>query len=173
MTKGSTGRWWWLGLCLAGAAGCGDGQAAAPAVDAATADSSVQGDAGTSDGAGVDGSATGDAPAGGSDSGSGDTSAGAADGGSVDAGLPCSPTTETCNGKDDDCDGQTDEEGAVLCGDANDCTTDSCTAGACQHAAVTDGAACNAAATAVCSAGACACKAGFQGDVTTCVDIDE
>ncbi len=44
---------------------------------------------------------------------------------SADSGPgPCKPTgVEACNGKDDDCDGQTDN---VTCDDANPCTKDSC-----------------------------------------------
>lgn len=43
------------------------------------------------------------------------------------------PAQETCNGADDDCDGQTDEAG---CDDANACTMDSCVVGlGCQHTA--------------------------------------
>lgn len=38
---------------------------------------------------------------------------------------------ETCNGKDDDCDGETDEG---LCSDGNECTQDMCNSdGSCQH----------------------------------------
>ena len=42
-------------------------------------------------------------------------------------------TSETCNGMDDDCDGQTDEN---VCDDANACTTDLCAVGlGCTHTA--------------------------------------
>ena len=58
-----------------------------------------------------------------------------------------SPTVETCNGVDDDCDGQTDEAGAAQCDDANPCTDDSCGGvGGCAHGkiegACDDGSAC-------------------------------
>jgi hypothetical protein len=36
---------------------------------------------------------------------------------------PCAPTAESCNGQDDDCDGQTDE---AACDDGNPCTADTC-----------------------------------------------
>ncbi|MBM4396922.1 MAG: putative metal-binding motif-containing protein, partial [Deltaproteobacteria bacterium] len=52
-------------------------------------------------------------------------------------GLVCSTDTakkaESCNGKDDDCDGQTDENGAALCDDVDPCTNDSCPSGACVN----------------------------------------
>lgn len=42
---------------------------------------------------------------------------------------------EVCNGKDDNCDGETDEK---LCGDGNGCTTDVCnTDGSCKHTPLT------------------------------------
>ncbi|MBM4343315.1 MAG: putative metal-binding motif-containing protein [Deltaproteobacteria bacterium] len=46
------------------------------------------------------------------------------------------PATETCNGKDDDCDGQTDE---AACNDGNGCTEDACNLGqgGCVFATVT------------------------------------
>ncbi|MFA5129123.1 MAG: MopE-related protein [Patescibacteria group bacterium] len=41
---------------------------------------------------------------------------------------------ETCDGLDNDCDGETDESPAEFsCGDGNDCTVDSCVLGACRH----------------------------------------
>ncbi len=53
----------------------------------------------------------------------------------ADAFSACSaaePAAETCNGKDDDCDGQTDEGGAG-CDDGKPCTIDACTSGACAN----------------------------------------
>jgi len=48
---------------------------------------------------------------------------------------------EWCNGKDDNCNGQTDED---LCNDEDICTTDSCTAeGACKHVPVVGVPACD------------------------------
>ncbi len=46
------------------------------------------------------------------------------------------PATETCNGKDDDCDGQVDE---AACNDSNGCTEDACnlSMGGCVFATVT------------------------------------
>jgi hypothetical protein len=38
----------------------------------------------------------------------------------------CVPPVETCNGVDDDCDGQIDEGGAVLCDDGLSCTHEAC-----------------------------------------------
>jgi hypothetical protein len=47
------------------------------------------------------------------------------------------PTTETCNGVDDNCDGDTDEE---TCNDGNSCTADSCQgADGCSQAAIDGG----------------------------------
>jgi hypothetical protein len=42
------------------------------------------------------------------------------------------PGAETCNGMDDDCDGQTDE--GVNCDDGQLCTSDACSGGTCAHA---------------------------------------
>ncbi len=58
----------------------------------------------------------------------------------------CTPTAEVCNGKDDNCDGKTDEG---FCFDGNPCTDDVCdAAGACGHPNNTlpcdDGNACSA-----------------------------
>ena len=41
-------------------------------------------------------------------------------------------SSETCNGVDEDCDGQVDENTDSQCADAFNCTTDRCTSGACQ-----------------------------------------
>ena len=47
------------------------------------------------------------------------------------------PTLESCNGLDDDCDGQVDED---LCDDQNSCTVDSCAGEAgCEHVALDEG----------------------------------
>ncbi|MCO4760633.1 MAG: hypothetical protein KC502_03970 [Myxococcales bacterium] len=55
-----------------------------------------------------------------------------------------SSAKESCNGTDDDCDGQTDED--TTCDDDNACTIDACEAGKCSHtknaAACDDGDAC-------------------------------
>jgi len=52
-------------------------------------------------------------------------------------GLTCSTLgrslPESCNGRDDDCDGQTDEQGATLCNDQKPCTNDSCRQGHCEN----------------------------------------
>jgi cysteine-rich repeat protein len=84
--------------------------------------------------------------------------------------TPCSavaPAPESCNGDDDDCDGQTDE-GA--CDDNNVCTTDTCDAKTqqCQHAPApgncdADGNACTEGDT--CKGGVCT-----KGAVKTCDD---
>ncbi len=62
---------------------------------------------------------------------------------------PCDapdPAAETCNGLDDDCDGEVDEPDLVggnyvnLCDDQNPCTVDSCAGdGGCKNAAKTEG----------------------------------
>ena len=69
------------------------------------------------------------------------------------------PTTETCDGLDNDCDGDTDE---ASCDDNNVCTKDSCEAGkgdkGCGHAPVKDGATCDADGS-VCTVGD-ACQSG-------------
>ena len=41
--------------------------------------------------------------------------------------------SETCDGADNDCDGQVDSPTKGLCDDLNSCTADSCTAGKCGH----------------------------------------
>jgi len=53
-------------------------------------------------------------------------------------GLRCSqdpgdPQPEACNLLDDDCDGDTDEDGSILCDDQVPCTEDTCHHGACIH----------------------------------------
>jgi len=41
---------------------------------------------------------------------------------------------EQCNGRDDDCEGGTDEDGTTLCDDLQFCTTDTCQGtGGCRH----------------------------------------
>jgi hypothetical protein len=70
---------------------------------------------------------------------------GAPEGGGLSACLAPEPLKEVCNGKDDDCDGQTDE---ATCNDNNPCTDDACLgAGGCKNTANTltcdaDGSAC-------------------------------
>ena len=55
--------------------------------------------------------------------------------------MAAAPTAESCNGLDDDCDGQTDEQ---TCNDANVCTTDSCDGlKGCSHIGI-DGKGCDA-----------------------------
>jgi hypothetical protein len=49
--------------------------------------------------------------------------------GPMPACLAATPTSETCNGKDDNCNGLTDD--AVTCDDSNDCTGDFCLGGGC------------------------------------------
>jgi len=44
--------------------------------------------------------------------------------------TPTTPAIETCDGKDNDCNGETDEGG--LCGDGDPCTDNACTDGACK-----------------------------------------
>ncbi len=78
------------------------------------------------------------------------------------------PTTEVCNGKDDNCDGQTDEG---LCEDGDPCTKDTCnTDGSCQHVqlggmACDDGSICTQ--TDKCIAGKC-----VGGNSMNCDDLD-
>jgi len=93
----------------------GDGETAdgAGAADGQQADS-AGGDGSTADGAAADGAAAdGGVGDGGGDSAGGDAKG---DGGGVkDSGIAC--VKETCNGADDDCDGETDEDlGVLTCG---------------------------------------------------------
>ncbi|HAN30875.1 MAG TPA: hypothetical protein DCQ06_04705, partial [Myxococcales bacterium] len=62
-----------------------------------------------------------------------DGEAGAPAGGGLTTCNPAAPTDEACDGTDNDCDGEADEDGATLCDDKNDCTADSCGAGACEN----------------------------------------
>ncbi len=50
---------------------------------------------------------------------------------------------ERCNGVDDDCDGTVDEGADADCDDANPCTVDACSGGACVHSAAPDGTQCD------------------------------
>ncbi len=59
----------------------------------------------------------------------------AADGPSVCDAKP--PTDEICNGKDDDCDGEVDEDATASCDDENLCTKELCVDGQCKYAAST------------------------------------
>jgi alpha-tubulin suppressor-like RCC1 family protein len=79
--------------------------------------------------------------------------------------------TETCNLKDDNCNGQTDEPGAAVCPDNEACTYDNCVQGGCQHTpkvgACDDGSACtkdDACSDGKCKAAAVTCD---DGDVCT------
>jgi hypothetical protein len=90
------------------------------------------------------------------------------------------PAAETCNGLDEDCDGDTDEpvleQGKLkeLCADGNDCTDDLCEGeGGCQHAALSDveckdGNTCTVADH--CDAGVCVGKAVDCDDKNACTD---
>ena len=71
-------------------------------------------------------------------------------------------SSEVCDGKDNDCDGETDED---TCDDQNACTTDSCDvqAGKCVFSTVQDGLACDADGSVCTDKDSCAagvCKAG-------------
>ena len=78
--------------------------------------------------------------------------------------------TEVCDGKDNDCDAETDE---ATCDDKNPCTQDSCggTSG-CDHKALTDGLSCDADGSA-CTVGD-ACKSGLcaPGALKNCDDTN-
>ena len=52
-------------------------------------------------------------------------------------------SAETCDGIDNDCDGQVDENGAVLCNDGNACTTDACSDGTCTSTPIDGCTACS------------------------------
>ncbi len=84
--------------------------------------------------------------------------------------TPCDakPGKEICNGKDDDCDGLTDN-GA--CDDQNACTQDLCDAvtGTCSHSPL-DGAPCNADNTACTQADTCQAGVCKPGTAKTCSD---
>ncbi len=58
-----------------------------------------------------------------------DGETGAPAGGGLTECTPQKPVDETCDGMDNDCDGQTDEDGTALCDDKNGCTTDTCGGG--------------------------------------------
>ena len=82
--------------------------------------------------------------------------------------LPACPaasaTLETCNGQDDNCDGQVDEGTAASCSDGDGCTTDFCNGGACKHVNST-----------ACGDGTCAAACGESGatcptDCSVCGD---
>ncbi len=80
--------------------------------------------------------------------------------------------TEVCDGRDDDCDGQTDEEpeAGASCADGDACTQDVCQAGACQNPPAADGTACDdglgCTSDDACSGGAC------QGTPLDCSGLD-
>ncbi len=93
----------------------------------------------------------------------------------TDAAPLCVPATETCNGKDDNCDGVVDEPATALCEDDNVCTYDLCLTGACVHPPVAgacdDGNACTN--EDHCEGGACTgkplnCDDGFACTLDTC-----
>ena len=53
------------------------------------------------------------------------------------------PETEVCNAVDDDCDGVTDEDGAMNCDDSNECTADFCDSAGCINPFVMNGTSCS------------------------------
>ncbi len=111
----------------AGADG-GDGGGAGAEKDVVAQDSAAQ-----------DGTATLDAGSTDSDAGTGTLDAGADAGGTGDAGTPCVPVAEACDGKDNDCDGKTDEadDGPLCKVDSGQfCALEVCHAGSCQLAGV-------------------------------------
>ena len=77
---------------------------------------------------------------------------------------------ETCNTKDDNCDGQTDEAAPGVCSDNTLCTYDNCVGGACQHPAAPgdcdDGDACTKGGT--CDNGNCATEPVLCDDENPC-----
>lgn len=81
-----------------------------------------------------------------------------------------SAAPETCNKKDDNCDGQTDEAGAGVCDDGFNCTYDNCVGGDCQHPPKTgvcdDGSACTSGDE--CNNGKCVGKASTCDDKNPC-----
>ena len=83
--------------------------------------------------------------------------------------LASDPAAEVCNGKDDDCDGVTDE-GA--CDDGKACTTDACDveAGKCVYAPVKDGTGCDADGSACTENDACLGGACVAGKAKSCDD---
>jgi hypothetical protein len=81
----------------------------------------------------------------------------AADGESCGA-PQCSQTNggvEKCDGIDNNCNGQIDENGATLCDDSNGCTTDSCSAGTCSKVPNTNACTTVYGQTGTCSGGSC------------------
>lgn len=122
-----------------GDAAIADADAKTDAGDAKTDAGDAQGDSGA-DGAADADAGQADAQA---DSGVDAKVDGAADSGAdaADAAVNCpgkGPVPETCNNKDDDCDGETDE-GETLCDDQQACSIDTCAAGKCIHMQSTDG----------------------------------
>ncbi len=107
----------------------------APAKDGVGADSGVIADSSLPSDASVGDSAVGDAA---TDTAKGDAPKADTPSGDAVAGCDGAPKPEECNGKDDDCDGKTDN-GA--CDDGNTCTTDSCkpATAACSHSAKAGG----------------------------------
>ena len=107
-------------------------------------------DASADGGAGVDGSSGGTADGGdtasapdtGGDAGEADVEADTAGADAKSDGGGCAGTKELCNGKDDDCDGETDEDS---CNDGNDCKNSKCDPQffVCAGTAKPDGALCD------------------------------
>jgi cysteine-rich repeat protein len=82
------------------------------------------------------------------------------------------PSAETCDGVDNNCDGNTDE-GAGVAGDGNQCTADVCVAGAPSYPPLPAGSACNQNGGAVCDgAGACVASVCGDGQVTGTEECD-
>jgi hypothetical protein len=83
--------------------------------------------------------------------------------------LAAAPTQETCNGQDDDCNGQTDENS---CNDQNPCTSDSCGGAAgCSHVGQT-GKACDADGSPCTPGDTCVGATCLQGPSKNCDDQD-